>query len=276
VEPVPFEVDAMTGSVTATRLLDYETDRREYRLVVRASDWGEPFRREAELVLSVRLNDINDNRPQFERVDCVGDVPRDTPGDTELLTLSALDFDAGNVISYRVVAGNADGCFGLDPSRGVISVLCDLRTLPTRTRVLNVTATDGQHFSDVTSVVLRLGGGNNLAATAASPGVFPAGVYSARGAADALFECRETGVARRLAEAMASSSRANDDTVSGEDPALQLVRARPPGNLHRPEFDRSAVPRVIRVNETLTVGSLILKVCAFLLTSIHEKVLSHY
>jgi len=259
VEPVPFEVDAMTGAITATRLLDYETDPREYRLVVRASDWGEPFRRETELVLVVRLRDINDNRPQFERVECAGDVPRDTPAGSEVLTLSALDFDAGNVISYRVVAGNADGCFGLDPSRGVISVLCDLRTLPTRTRVLNVTATDGQHFSDVTPVTLRLGGGGNAAP---SSGVFPAGVYSARGAADVLFECRETGVARRLAEAMAEAARANDASASGSggDPALQLSRARPPGNLHRPEFDRASVPRVVRVNESLATGATVLKV----------------
>ncbi len=69
-EGVPFEVDALTGVIRATRLLDYETDRREWRLVVRASDWGRPYRRQAELRLRVRLRDANDNRPQFERVAC--------------------------------------------------------------------------------------------------------------------------------------------------------------------------------------------------------------
>ena len=31
---------------------------------VRASDWGQPFRRQSELRLTIRIKDINDNRPQ--------------------------------------------------------------------------------------------------------------------------------------------------------------------------------------------------------------------
>jgi protocadherin Fat 1/2/3 len=90
-----------------------------YHLKLRASDWGLPFRRQSELLLVVRLIDINDNRPQFERIGCVGQIDRDlvTPG-TNIFTLSALDFDAGNIINYRMVSGNSDGCFILDPNKG--------------------------------------------------------------------------------------------------------------------------------------------------------------
>ena len=68
---------------------------------------------------------------QFERVSCVGKVSRSMPLGGEILTLSALDFDAGNMISYRVVSGNADACFYLDETSGVLSTKCDLARLPT-------------------------------------------------------------------------------------------------------------------------------------------------
>ena len=48
--------------------------------------------------------------------------------------MQAIDFDNGDLISYRIVSGNADGCFALDAAKGVISTVCDLRTLPMRTR----------------------------------------------------------------------------------------------------------------------------------------------
>ena len=74
----------------------------------------------------------------------------------EIITLSALDFDAGNMISYRVVSGNADACFYLDESSGILTAKCDLGRLMVRRRVLNVTATDGQHFADVMPIEINL------------------------------------------------------------------------------------------------------------------------
>jgi protocadherin Fat 1/2/3 len=182
--------------------------------LVRASDWGTPFRRQAELRLTVRVRDINDNRPQFERVNCVGDISRDVSSGTEILTLSAIDFDNGDIVSYRIVSGNADGCFALDASKGVLSTVCDLRTLPMTKRVLNVTATDGQHFSDVSPVVIAMatgggGGTGNL-------------VYSALGVDDSLFSCDETGVVKRLTSTLTLAEASND--VSGEEDVFATVR----------------------------------------------------
>ena len=62
-DKLPFEIDHFSGTVKATRLIDYETDRREYKLLVRASDWGTPYRRQAELRLVIKIRDVNDNRP---------------------------------------------------------------------------------------------------------------------------------------------------------------------------------------------------------------------
>ena len=258
VNPVPFEIDQLTGVLTASRLLDYETDRREWRLVVRASDWGQPFRRQAELRLRVRLRDANDNRPQFERASCVGHLPRETPVGSEVIALSALDFDSGDSVAYRFVSGNADGCFGLDPSRGVVSVLCDLRTLPTRQRELNVTATDGQHFSDVTPLVISFDGGRKSGVSGG------AGVFSASGADESRFSCRETGVAQRMMEAISESQRNNG--AAFDDPAWSASVANDGrgggtfgGNIHRPAFE-AGIPRVVAVNETVETGTTIVKV----------------
>lgn len=81
-DEIPFVIDHSNGVIKSTRLVDFESDRREYKLQVwvappiwatafnffspqvRASDWGQPFRRQSELRLTIRIKDINDNRPQ--------------------------------------------------------------------------------------------------------------------------------------------------------------------------------------------------------------------
>ena len=63
-EELPFEIDHFTGVIKARRLIDYESDRRDYVLRVRASDWGTPFRRQSEILVKIHIKDINDNRPQ--------------------------------------------------------------------------------------------------------------------------------------------------------------------------------------------------------------------
>ena len=252
---VPFEIDPFTGVIKATKLIDFESDRREYHLLVRASDWGTPYRRQAELRLTIRVKDINDNRPQFERIKCQGRIERDTPVGSEILTLSAIDFDNGDLISYRIVSGNADGCFALDSSKGVLATVCDLRTLPMRHRVINVTATDGQHFSDVTPIRIEMsnGGGGKSG--------FGSKIFAAKGVDDSLFECSETGVAKRLTETLALAESNND--VSGEEDVFATVRrSRYGSNIHHPEFDRQNMPGEIRVSETQPPGTKLMKVGA--------------
>ena len=63
-EELPFEIDHFTGVIKSKKLIDYEADRREYVLRVRASDWGTPFRRQAEVKVKIHIKDVNDNRPQ--------------------------------------------------------------------------------------------------------------------------------------------------------------------------------------------------------------------
>lgn len=249
---IPFEIDDFSGQIKSKRLLDYESDRRIYHLKIRASDWGLPYRRQSEMRLTIRLLDINDNRPQFERIGCIGDLDRDliSPG-ANVFTLSALDFDAGNIINYRFVSGsNADGCFSLDAHKGTLTVMCDLRTLPMTSRTLNVTATDGEHFSDVTPIVLNFKSRSN---------------YNLDD-----FRCRETDVASRLTDLMAKSERNNAGDNLEDFHLSSSLPSRFGSNIHPPEI--RDLPSEISVKETAEIGTRLLKVStSIILTRLDGK-----
>ncbi|XP_035790783.1 fat-like cadherin-related tumor suppressor homolog isoform X2 [Anopheles albimanus] len=244
---VPFDIDHFSGSVRTSKLLDYESMRREYVLRVRASDWGLPYRRQTEMQLVIRLHDVNDNRPQFERIDCLGRIPRYTPIGTEIFTLSALDFDYGSVVTYRLLSGYEDGCFNLDSVTGVISVGCDLNDVGMEQREINVTATDGTHFADTARIQINLvRNKRNLGA-------------NLKAEDGATFECRETGVAQRLTELMAAAERNNmpgrgeSATSSADD--FAMMPSRYGENVHAPEF--VDLPLEVKINESVPLGTTI-------------------
>ncbi len=178
----------------------------------------------------------------------MGDLDRDlvSPG-ANIFTLSALDFDAGNIINYRFVSGNSDGCFSLDAHKGTLTVMCDLRTLPMTSRTLNVTATDGQHFSDVTPIVLNLKTSSQNS-------------WNRNFASQADFRCRDTDVASRLTDLMARAE-ANNVLTSSEPEDFHLSSALPSrfgSNVHQPEI--RDLPSEISVKETAEIGTKLLKV----------------
>ncbi|KAJ8866048.1 hypothetical protein PR048_033572 [Dryococelus australis] len=222
--PVPFDIDHFSGSI---------------RL-------GVPFRRQTEMQLRISVKDVNDNRPQFEKVDCVGHVPRYIPIGTEIITLSAIDFDAGNIISYRILSGNEDGCFSLDSTSGVLSVTCDLADLRSSDREVNVTATDGTHFADTARVLIHL--------VSAKRSGSPTRVMSDDTGG---FECRDTGVARRLTEILAAAEKNN---MQGKQEEFAMMPSRYGQNVHSPEF--IDFPVEIRVNESVSVGTTLVRIRA--------------
>lgn len=244
--PVPFEIDSFTGEIRTTQVLDYESMRREYTLKIRASDWGLPYRRQSEMQLKVHVRDVNDNRPQFEKVDCVGHVARNIGIGKEILTLSAIDFDAGNIISYRIVGGNEDNCFTLDANVGTISVTCDLTDIKSNLRELNVTATDSSHFSDTARIRI------NLVNAKRSEDSVNGLQISEKDGSYTSFECRNTGVTRKLNELL-SIEKSNVPVVVKE--AFPMMPIRYGENMHAPEL--ISFPAEIRVNESLPLGYIL-------------------
>ncbi|XP_017885413.1 fat-like cadherin-related tumor suppressor homolog [Ceratina calcarata] len=247
IQKVPFEIDHFSGIVRTKQVLDYETMKRRYLLHVRVSDWGLPYRRQAEMQLHVNVRDVNDNRPQFERVDCIGHVPRYVPIGSEIITVSAIDFDDGNIISYRIVSGNEDGCFVLDSSSGVLSVSCDLSDVKVSERVVNVTATDGTHFADVNPIHMHLvNAKRNLGSQTR--------ILSDQSGA---FECRDTGVARRSTETIAA---AEENNKPSKDDEYTLTPSRYGENIHAPEF--VDFPSEIKANESMKIGTTLVRIRA--------------
>lgn len=197
--------------------------KNRYVLKIRASDWGTPYRRQSELTVTVSVRDVNDNRPQFQRVGCHGRVPRSTPIGTELLALSAVDLDQGNTVTYRVVSGNEDACFALDAATGALSTACDLSDLGISERLVNVTATDGQHFADIATVKIQL--------TDSAPGAARSEPTEVR------FECRDTGLDKRLLEMVSAAAKRQSSTEEEQSVTeLPPLPSRYGQNVHTPEF----------------------------------------
>ncbi|XP_037908128.1 fat-like cadherin-related tumor suppressor homolog isoform X10 [Hermetia illucens] len=247
---VPFDIDHFSGVVRTSKLIDYESMKREYILSVRASDWGLPYRRQTEMELVIRVRDVNDNRPQFERVDCVGHIPRSLSIGTEILTLSAIDFDSGNYISYRLVAGNEDTCFNLDSTSGIISIACDLADVGHDYREINVTATDGTHFADIMTIQIYLVEPKRHLIGSSILG------RSMTTEDSGSFECRDTGVARRQAEILAAAEKNNmPGRLDREREEIAMTPSRYGENVHAPEF--IDFPLELKINETVELGETV-------------------
>ncbi|KAH7969857.1 hypothetical protein HPB52_022378 [Rhipicephalus sanguineus] len=219
---VPFSVDPFSGEISTTEVLDYETMRHSYMLRIRATDWGAPYQRQTEKALLVTLRDVNDHRPQFEKIDCVVRVLQEAAAGTQVLTLSAVDFDNGGKgrVHYKMDASSDSACFHLNASTGVLSLACRLQ-LPAH---VNVTATDGYHFADVMTVRVR-------------PVEQQASV-----------ECKDAGVIDKLRRQLQISEQQQGND-NGEVTAASFLE-----NRHSPLL---SWPEELAVNESTPLGSVL-------------------
>lgn len=235
-QSLPFSIDQKTGEVRITRDLDFESSDDIYTLAVRASDWGSPYRRESEVNITIRVININDNQPLFEKVSCRGMISRDFPVNQTVVTLSAIDMDELGLVEYKILSGNELDYFNLNPDSGALSLKRSLAVDSLKSGVFNfkVVATDGEMFSDPTFVNISVVRGR----------IPPRG-----------FNCKDTRVAQLLAEKMLSKASA-------------MARPRPDEsytdifstNKQPPQFE--ALPTSILVREDLIPGASVFQVRA--------------
>ncbi|NXL85460.1 CELR3 protein, partial [Alectura lathami] len=97
------DIDA-SGLILLRKELDRETQDL-YNLTVIASDQGQP-RLSTVLSLTVIVDDVNDNPPLFPSSGYEVNVSEDRARGSELLTVSAMDLDAGAnaLVKYRIVS----------------------------------------------------------------------------------------------------------------------------------------------------------------------------
>uniref|UniRef100_H0ZFH7 Neural cadherin n=1 Tax=Taeniopygia guttata TaxID=59729 RepID=H0ZFH7_TAEGU len=148
-----FTIDEKTGSIYSHKRLDRE-ERALWRFIVLATDeGGGGLTGFADVIINVW--DINDNAPMFTCMpdDCNGNVFENSPADTLVMEMAAVDRDDPNVglnavLTYRITE-NVKNEFGTDmfninPSTGTIHVAGGLLDRErTESYFLTVEARDG-------------------------------------------------------------------------------------------------------------------------------------
>ena len=133
-----FSVDQTTGRITTAAELDREFTE-SFHLTIVATDQAEPFHT-AEKVITVVVNDVNDNAPQFTSMTAIA-LPEDTPVNSQIGKIEARDpdADANGRVRYELI--NGPSTFTVDSNTGDLTLK---ESLSGRNRVydLTVRATD--------------------------------------------------------------------------------------------------------------------------------------
>ncbi|XP_053711047.1 protocadherin-23 isoform X2 [Synchiropus splendidus] len=124
----PFQINPLTGCLTVAAPLDRESSS-SFAFTVMATDRAErrEERRQAWATAQLFLLDVNDNRPIFTSADSV-QVMEDAEVGSQLHHFITTDGDRGDngVVSYFLMAGDADKLFTLEEKTGLLFLLAPL------------------------------------------------------------------------------------------------------------------------------------------------------
>ncbi|XP_028277980.1 protocadherin Fat 3 [Parambassis ranga] len=235
-QSLPFTIDQDTGELRLTGDIDFESSDDIYAFAVRASDWGSPYRRESEVNVTIRVININDNWPLFEKVSCRGMISRDFPVSQTIVTLSAVDMDELGMVKYQIMSGNELEFFNLSSDSGALTLKKSLAVDTLKSGIFNlkIVATDGELFSEPTFVNVSVVRGR----------------MPSKG-----FNCKETRVAQLLAEKMLSKASA-----MARPRLYEMYTDLYSTNKQAPQFE--ALPTSILVREDLVPGASVFQVRA--------------
>ncbi|CAB3374160.1 Hypothetical predicted protein [Cloeon dipterum] len=176
---MPLSVQADTGWVFTTRILDREEQAR-YQFQVIATDNGWP-QKSATASVIISVQDVNDNDPVFDPRIYEISVAEDAPPGMPVATLTAMDRDENPRLHYAISAGNVRGRFSItaQSGRGILTVAQPLDFKLEKKFILTVTASDSGGRHDEATVYINVTDANNF-----SP-VFENAPYSANAFEDA-------------------------------------------------------------------------------------------
>nr|XP_053634394.1 LOW QUALITY PROTEIN: cadherin-87A-like [Cherax quadricarinatus] len=147
-----FHLDPITGLLTTKLVLD-SRKQSKYELVLVAKDQGSPISYETLRFLTVLVEDVNDNRPEFHKSSVPQayrfNVIENTAKHTLIGQLLAEDPDAGinAKIFYYLVTGNAHESFYLDKLHGKLYTNAVLDREQQSSYTLVVKATNDPNFT---------------------------------------------------------------------------------------------------------------------------------
>lgn len=149
-----------TINVHNPMLLDYEKWHSVSCLIVAKEINNNNFTSKAKL--TVHLNDVNDNSPEFTEQTYKAYVQENANIGTTILRVEAQDVDRepGNKIKYTSLLGEGSSFFKLDPSTGIITVAnsqgLDAETKPTITLTVEAADEDGKGLTTTATVEVHL------------------------------------------------------------------------------------------------------------------------
>ncbi|CAB4037415.1 protocadherin Fat 1 isoform X1, partial [Paramuricea clavata] len=136
-----FTIDDVTGNITTTGPLDFET-RSEFSLVIMAEDQGTPPLNTTKIV-AITIMDTNDNGPYFNQTLYTISLMENTDIDYPIVQLHAFDKDSGAnaELVYSIVEGNSAKMFTVNVD-GLVLTRSSPDRESTSVYTLNVSASD--------------------------------------------------------------------------------------------------------------------------------------
>lgn len=161
-------------NLAVLKLLDRELAPVGYNLTIKATDAGLPSRSSIANI-HVNIADINDQAPIFLKEQYEEAVSEEAPPHTAVVRVAASDIDQGNngKVLFRILAGNEDNKFVINPYTGLISTTDWLDAESTAYYSLAVAAVDqasnAQRKQSSAKVIVRVLDGNDNAPQFSTP-----------------------------------------------------------------------------------------------------------
>lgn len=159
-----FAINPATGQVTVANapFLDFESFP-SFTLTIRVTDNGSPAL-SSTADFTVTLNDLNESPDAIDRAFTLNE----NAGTGAIVGSElAVEWDAGQVLTFVIVDGNTGGAFAIDPATGAITVAnseaVDFESTPTFALTISVTDNGSPALSDTATVTIALADVNELA-----------------------------------------------------------------------------------------------------------------
>ncbi|CAO2612757.1 DCHS2, partial [Lemmus lemmus] len=141
-----FQIDALSGVITADSILDYESTH-SYSLIVQATDRGVPRLSDTTLV-EIQVIDVNDNAPVFLPSEAIEIAENSLPG-VIVSRVSVHDADLNPAFAFSFVKGSNPGAkFAIDRDTGVLVLAQTLDFEEVAEYELTVRVSDSGHHTE--------------------------------------------------------------------------------------------------------------------------------
>eukprot|EP00118_Oscarella_pearsei_P006772 m.31271 g.31271 ORF g.31271 m.31271 type:complete len:2547 (+) comp31469_c0_seq1:266-7906(+) len=153
-----FNVNASSGAITTSRLLDRETVMN-YTLIIEAYDLGQPRLHSLHAKVEIQVLDVNDNHPVFSQPIYIGTVEENKVTDAAFCNVTATDLDVGlkGMVSYFLEPRTKNSSlFHVDTLTGSLYALAAFDREKQPSYEIYIGARDGGNLTSLTPAKVEL------------------------------------------------------------------------------------------------------------------------